>query len=54
METEGFFGKLVRMVFCWGKHVKEWLAEADTCERTRDEGFFPDDMQVLVHLTLCS
>jgi hypothetical protein len=43
--------------------MKEYFTEADTgedvllkqaCERTRDEGFFAKDTQVLVCLTLCS
>jgi len=39
------------MVFCWGKDLKECLAEADTVERVRDEGFLASNTHVLVRLT---
>jgi hypothetical protein len=30
--------QLCRMVFCWGKHVKECFPEVDTGERLRQTG----------------
>jgi hypothetical protein len=53
--------QLCWIVFCWGKHVKEyfWHRWKDVLlkqarERPCDEGFFHNDMHVLVHLTLYS
>jgi hypothetical protein len=53
--------KVSWMVFCWGKHMMECLAEVDAggedvllkqaCRRTHDEWFFPNNTHVLVRLT---
>ena len=57
--------QLCRMEFYWGRHMKEevfsWSRHRwkdvllkQTPERIHDKGFFTNDRNVLVHLTLCS
>lgn len=39
--------QLCRMAFCWGRHVREHVAEADTGERTHNEGFFTNNTHII-------